>query len=112
MPASSLGTAPSSLPRTSANGRPDETLMCSTAIVRDMTEIFVMAASQRFLSGSGFLDRVCGLADHVKHEVRLRQHRHMTAVGLDGGRYHALCRSAFQIGVNRAVLGGDDGPAR
>ena len=63
-------------------------------------------------SGSGFRDRACGLADHVEHEVRLRQHRHMTTVGFDGGRFHALRRSPFQIGVNRAVLGGDDGPAR
>jgi len=45
--------------------------MCSTAIVRDVTAIFVMAGSRRFLSGSGFLDRVCGLADHVEHEVVL-----------------------------------------
>jgi hypothetical protein len=44
--------------------------MCSTAIVRDVTAIFVMAGSRRFLSGSGFLDRVCGLADQGLADLR------------------------------------------
>jgi hypothetical protein len=38
MLASSLGRVASSFWRTCANGRPDETLMCSTAMVRDVTE--------------------------------------------------------------------------
>src|SRR5215472_481522 len=53
MLASSLGTAPSSLRRTSANGRSDEILMCSTAIVRDVA-VFVMAPSRRFLFAQDF----------------------------------------------------------
>jgi len=48
------GTAPSSLRRTSANSRPDEILMCSTAIVRDVTEILVIVASQRFYLAQDF----------------------------------------------------------
>src|SRR6516165_10728870 len=55
---------------------------------------------------------VCGLADHVEHEVWLGKHRHVAAVALKGGCAHALGEEALQIGMNGLILFGNDVPAR
>ena len=55
---------------------------------------------------------VCGLADHVEHEVGLGKHRHVAAVALKGGCAHALGEETLQIGMHSLILFGDDVPAR
>src|SRR5215469_4828282 len=57
-------------------------------------------------------DRARGLADHIEHHVRLRQHGHMARRDLGRGGFHAFRNEALQIGMNRVVLGGEDIPAR
>src|SRR5258708_8622652 len=57
---------------------------------------------------SGF----CRFSDHVDHEVRLRQHRHVAALRLDGRCAHAPGEEAFQVWMNGAILACNDGPAR
>src|SRR5216683_8233690 len=57
---------------------------------------------------SGF----CRFSDHVDHELRLRQHGHVAALHFDGRCAHALGEEAFQVGMDGAILGGNDGPAR
>src|SRR5215470_10407429 len=54
---------------------------------------------------------VCGGADYVEDAFRLGEHRHMAAVEFVGGCAHALGHSALQIGLNGAVILGDDVPA-
>jgi hypothetical protein len=44
--------------------------------------------------------------------LRLRQHGHMAALHLDGRGAYALGEEAFQVGMDSAILGGNDGPAR
>jgi hypothetical protein len=59
-----------------------------------------------------FLNGARGLADYAKNELGLRQHRDMTAVGLDDGRAHAFRDKALQLGMYGAVVLGHDEPAR
>ena len=60
----------------------------------------------------GRRDRARSLADHIEHHIRLREYRNMAGGGFGRGSLHPLCREALQLGVNRAVLGGNDVPAR
>ena len=53
-----------------------------------------------------------GLSDYVEHGTRLGEHRNVTDLQLDGRGAHALCGETFQVGMDRAILGGHDGPAR
>jgi hypothetical protein len=57
-------------------------------------------------------NRARSFADHIEYHIRFRQHRHMAGCDLDRHRLHALCREALQLGVNRAVLAGNNVPAR
>jgi len=57
---------------------------------------------------SGF----CRFSDHIEHELRLRQHGHVAALRLDGRGTHTLGEETFQVGMDGAILGGNDGPAR
>src|SRR6202043_3371708 len=66
-------------------------------------------SSRRVLS---FLDCVRGLADHIDYQGRLGQHRDMTAVCFDGCGAHMLGDEPLQLGMNSAILGGNDVPAR
>src|SRR5437016_12067212 len=60
----------------------------------------------------GSLSGFCRFSDHIEHELRLRQHGHVAALRLDGRCAHALGEEAFQVGMDGAILGGNDGPAR
>src|SRR3989442_230585 len=58
------------------------------------------------------LNSLCGGTDHVEHQLRVRQHWDVTAVGLVRGRADALRAEALELWVDGAVLLGDDVPAR
>src|SRR3989441_653475 len=60
----------------------------------------------------GSLHGRCGGTDYVENEVRLGEHRDMTAVGLVGGGAHTPGHGALQIGMHGAVFFADDVPAR
>src|SRR5215472_10379995 len=52
-----------------------------------------------------------GFSDHIKHEVRLGQHRYVAAIGLEGGCSHTLRDETLQLGLDRTVLRSYDVPA-
>src|SRR5262249_16462530 len=61
---------------------------------------------------SGLLHDSCrSFSNNVQHKLGLRQHRDMTAVGLEDRCPHALCDEALQLGLDGLVLGGYDVPA-
>src|ERR1700752_1345192 len=64
----------------------------------------------RPIRGKGFAlpsgsNGVCGLADHVQHDVRIGQHGNMTAGCLDNSGPHTLRDKALKVRMNRTVLG-------
>src|SRR5258705_3016626 len=52
------------------------------------------------------LDRGGGVANHVEHELGLRQHRDVTRLDLVGLRVHAVRDEPLEFGVHGPVLGG------
>src|SRR5215472_14470150 len=53
-----------------------------------------------------------GFSDHIKHEVRLGQHRYVAAIGLEGRCAHTLRDETLQLGLDSAVLSSYDVPTR
>src|SRR5215468_6581287 len=51
-----------------------------------------------------------GFSDHIQHEVRLGQHRHVAAIGLDDGCSHTLRDETLQFGLDSTVLRSHDVP--
>jgi hypothetical protein len=48
--------------------------------------------------------RVCGGTDYVEHEFGLREHRHVTAVDLMSGGFHALRKKGVLSKGERLTL--------
>src|SRR5260370_36775900 len=89
---------------------------CPTTTQRDGELMFCSSGEmQRASVGSrclGFLNSVCGLADHIKYEAGVGEHGNVAAVDLSCGCAHTLRNEAFQIGMDGAVVLGHDVPAR
>src|SRR5262245_29115440 len=68
--------------------------------------------SGRSRSSRCFLNGLCRGTDYVEHLVGVGEHRDVAALHLDGRGPHALRGEPFQVGMNRAILRGDDGPTR
>src|SRR5262245_35397053 len=60
----------------------------------------------------GFLNGLCGIADHVQHSLWLGEHRDVTGAQLAGCSAHALCNEALQFGMDGAIFSGHDVPTR
>src|SRR5215471_9178452 len=60
----------------------------------------------------GFLNGLCGVADHVQHSLWLGEHRDVTGAQLDGCGAHALCNETLQFGLDGAIFSGHDVPTR
>src|SRR2546423_8324285 len=79
-----------------------------TALAEAEMSFFVpLARSQeprRALRCHGFLNGLCGTADHVEHEAGVGEHGDVAAVDLIGGGAHPLRHEAFQLGVDGAVV--------
>src|SRR5215468_1896556 len=58
------------------------------------------------------LNRGRGFSDHIQHEVRLGQHRHVAALGLEDRCSHTLCDETLQLGLDSTVLRCYDVPTR
>src|SRR5262249_23271369 len=58
------------------------------------------------------LNRGRGFSDHIEHEVRLGQHRHVPAIGLEDCSSHTLRDETLQLGLDSTVLRSDDVPTR
>src|SRR5262245_3096193 len=71
-----------------------------------------VAELDRCRSDCILLDRRYGVADHVEHELGLREHDDVTRFDLIGRRVHALRHEPLEVGLHRSILGGDDVPAR
>src|SRR6516164_5523295 len=67
---------------------------------------------RRSLRCLGFLNGVCGVADHVQHGLWLGEHRDVTGAQLDGCGAHALCNETLQFGLDGAIFSGHDVPTR
>src|SRR5215467_15152929 len=63
---------------------------------------------RRSLRCLGFLNGLCGVADHVQHSLWLGEHRDVTGAQLDGCGAHALCNEALQFGLDGAIFSGHD----
>src|SRR5262249_44419428 len=66
------------------------------------------------LCGCGLiiLNRGRGFSDHIQHEVRLGQHRHVAAIGLEDCCPHTLRDETLQLGLDSTVLRCYDVPTR
>src|SRR5215831_1710694 len=51
-------------------------------------------------------------SDHIQHEVRLGQHRHVAAIGLEDCCFHTLRHETLQLGLDSTVLRSYDVPTR
>src|SRR6516164_4490004 len=58
------------------------------------------------------LNRGRGLSDHIQHEVRLGQHRHVAAIGLEDCCSHTLRDETLQLGLDGTVLRSYNVPTR
>src|SRR5215470_17511713 len=65
---------------------------------------------RRSLRCLGFLNGLCGVADHVQHNLWLGEHRDVTRAQLDGCGAHALCNESLQFGLDGAIFSGHDVP--
>src|SRR5262249_5557956 len=62
--------------------------------------------------GSLRLESDRGFSDHIQDEVRLGQHRHVAASGLEDRCSHSLCDETLQLGLDSTVLRCHDVPTR
>src|SRR5262249_48909487 len=67
---------------------------------------------RRSLCCFGFLNSLCGVADHVQHSLWLGEHWDVTGAQLNGCGAHALCDKALQFGLDGAIFSGHDVPTR